>query len=163
MPWHWDLEQSSDESLKRHLVGSVEDAWRQCLPVWLNSPWNDEDFAHGGRVNDYPFGLHRPRYRPSDATRLGHMFVERFPADYGFLLDRYMHGSPGEKLCAFDLLHFLAYEFYFEEKPLPEVLGNSDLPLLEIVRADLEYEPSFLEALTTFTLGDLLTNVPPLM
>lgn len=163
MPWHLNFNGAPTESLESNLTGTVSEAWARCLAIWLNSSWNDEDYAHGGRVNDLPFNVHRPRNCPSDETRLGYPFIERFSADYLFLLDRYAHGSSAERLCAFDLLFFLAERLYETDEPLPIELRESKLPLPEGIHADLEYAPIAMEeVLHTFALGEFLTNVPPI-
>ncbi len=147
--------QKEIEAMKLYVTGTVTEAWEHCLPIWLNSSWKDEPYAMGGRVNDFPAGLRRCSYLPSRETVLGHLFVERFAADYLFLLERFTHGTSAEQLCAFDLLEFFARDFG-RDSPLPIQLRNSQLVLPDTIRAELEDDSNYCEGLRSYTLGEFL-------
>jgi hypothetical protein len=135
MPWNGDFPTKEEIAvLHGYLQGSVADSWNRCLPIWLNSDWKDESHAHGGRVDDLPAGVRRTRYTPSPETTLGRFFVERYRADYRFLLERLANCQGGERLCAFDLLVFLARDLYAEFEPLPAALRECVEPLPEEIR-----------------------------
>lgn len=78
-----------------------------------------------------------PRYWPSFETRLGRLFVEKFAADYQFLLDRFQYGSAVESVCALDLLDFLARHCWETRSALPDALRQCDLPLPSHLRNEL--------------------------
>ena len=92
------------------LADTVQESWALCLPIWLEY----------GRVNDFPRGFRFPRYLPSFGTALGRCFVERFPDEYEFLLDRLATSAAPEALCAFDLLDFLVRHLYGMDEALPD-------------------------------------------
>jgi hypothetical protein len=79
------------------LAGDAPGAWKRCLPVWKPL----------GRVNDFPKGVRRPKYTPLFGTRLGWEFIDRYWADYAYVLDRLGSGDKLEVACAFDLLEFM--------------------------------------------------------
>lgn len=157
MPWSGKFVSEEEfTKLERQLPLNVRDAWEYCVPIWLNSSWADESWASGGRVNDMPPGLRRVRYTPSMETTLGWLFVQRFAADYAFLLERPANGNAPERLCAFDLLVFLARDLYSYCDPLPSELKDSTLPMPAPAIADIEHDWIYKD-LRGRTLGHLLS------
>ncbi len=116
-----------------YLVGTVEEAWARCLPLW----------APRGRVNDFPRAIRYTRYLPSFETILGRHFVDRFADEAAFLLERLRSGPEAEALHAFDLLDFLADHLAEEMRPLPDSLRHCDLPLPARVRREVAAESSY--------------------
>ncbi len=145
------------EKLGSYLIGTVAQAWERCLPIWLNSPWRDESYALGGRVNDFPPGLRRTHYLTSLESALGRRFVHEFAADYLFILKRFENGLPAEQICAYDLLTFLAVNAYCNHEPLANELRNCHIAVPPQIRAELEDDNNYSDDLKTYTLGEILT------
>ena len=134
--WQRQLE-NSEERIRVQLHSSVDDAWRACLPTWIEV----------GRVKDLSRSVRVPKYWPSYANQLGRAFAEIYCDDYQFVIDMVGTLPPDsyEYLCAYDLLELIVSEFYGCELPVPKQLFAIDLPAPSVVRVETEDDHRYSE------------------
>ncbi|WP_442483564.1 hypothetical protein [Aeoliella sp. SH292] len=145
--WKRHLENES-QRISDQLKGSIDDAWANCLPVWLAL----------GRVRDLSRSIRVPKYSPSYANTLGLHFADTFGQRFQFLID-VLHTSPVESheyLCAFDLLDLIACSHFTSEIDTLPALFAIDLPIPRVVQLETSHIPRFAN---TSTVGEFLYRV----
>ena len=94
---------------------TIEQQWLECLGLW--TPF--------GRVEDLPRDVRVPKYAPSEPTLAGREFARKHRENYSFLAARLIAGDAFERLCAFECLEYMCWEFGIGAVP-KEILAISE-------------------------------------
>jgi len=128
-----------------YLTDDVTESWKRCYPVWKEA----------GRVNDKPHGVRYVRYTPSFGKRLGQEFASRFRNDWKYLVTKLSSDDPIVRVCAFDLLEEVTWDFECNCDRVPEVLGRIEIEIPEPALSDIRSE-HFFKDFTGTTVGEFL-------
>ena len=119
--------------IKQHFTDSPIESWDLCFPVW-------KDY---GRVNDFPHGIRYPSYFPSPPKVLGNEYASRFFRDHGHVLGKLKDSDPTARLCAFDLLESIAWEFFTHDEELPASLTEISATIPDTALQEIRSEYHF--------------------
>ena len=125
---------------------TIEKQWFECLALWTPS----------GRVEDFPRNVRAPKYAPSEATLAGREFARTHRDSYSFLVARVAAGDAFERLCAFECLEYMCWEFGIGAVP-KEILAISD-PIPPVILAELAGDAES-EGFMGKTIGAWFTHV----
>jgi hypothetical protein len=125
---------------------TIRQDWLKCLDLC----------AASGRMEDYPRNLRLPKYAPSEATLAGRKFASIYRNDYGFLVERLAGGSDFEKLCAFECLEYMCWDF--DIGSVPQELFDISEPLPPIIFEELAGDRNA-EGFSGATIGDWFRHV----
>jgi len=128
------------------MTNLIQEAWQSCLEKWTPL----------GRVEDFPRSERRPKYAPSTATIAGREFARKFKDEYPFLIDRLAKGDDLERLCAFECLEYVCWEYYIGNVPQP--LLSIEAPIPPVIVSELSRDPDT-KGFSGATVGDLFTHM----
>lgn len=131
--------------IEDYFTPDIAESWSRCLPVWSES----------GRVEDKPHGVRRPIYIPSLGKELGYEFATRFRDQWEFLVPKLESSSHLDRICAFDLLELIAWEYYTNCEDLPAAMEKIGSPIPEPALSDIHNE-HFFKDFTGQTVGQFL-------
>lgn len=132
--------------LESYFTADVAGSWQRCYPVWRNA----------GRVNDRPHGVRFPRYIPSIGKRLGVEFASRFRDEWRTLIPELCSEDPIARVCAFDLLEDIAWDYYCNGDVLPEELTKIEIEIPEPAMGNIRAEHLFKD-FTGTAVGEFLS------
>lgn len=92
-------------------------------------------WSSSGRIEDYPRNYRLPKYAPSQPKLAGERFAKLHRDNYSFLIGRLSCGDAFERLCAFECLEYMCWEFGVGAVP-QEILQVSE-PLPSTIIAEL--------------------------
>lgn len=99
--------------------------------------------------------MRSPKYTPSEETIAGQEFARKFRDEHRFLIDRLIKGNDFERLCAFECLEYICWEYYIGN--VPEVILSIDAPIPPTIAAELHGDADA-EGFSGVTVGDLFTH-----
>jgi hypothetical protein len=132
--------------LESYFTADMTGSWQRCYPVWRDA----------GRVNDKPHGVRYPKYIPSIGKRLGAEFASRFRGDWRMLVPKLSSDDPLVRVCAFDLLEEIAWDYYCNIDALPEGVAQIEAEIPEPAMSDIRAEHLFKE-FTGTAVGEFLS------
>ena len=122
----------SETKMAIGLSGRIDKDWSHALELWRRR----------GRTEDLPRNERRPRYVPDAGKVLAQRFASEHKGEFPFLIDRLRSGDKFEKLCAFEVLEMICWQYNVGGVPQELLSLNDPLPLkiASEIQADPEVE-----------------------
>ena len=107
---------------------NIEQSWANCFSVWKEH----------GRVQDYLRTESHPRYSPNCSKRLGVEFAKTFQNQFSFIITKLDSTDPVEKLCAFEILELICWEYGYNN--VPQKIYSITIPLPHLIANEVEFD-----------------------
>ena len=107
------------------LTGRIEEDWSEGIKIWEQL----------GRVEDLPRDVRVPKYAPSLGKRYGQEFAKAYKSNFEAIVSKLEKGNELEKLCAFEVLELICWEY--GQGNVPSELLNIEFPIPQVILCEI--------------------------